>query len=75
VQPVARQVLGYVQAERLKITAIIIFELLSGAAEGRRAETIRKWARNSCKQGNSVSADPCSVRGLRRKRRRQYRYK
>ncbi len=44
VQPVARQVLGYVETERLKITAITVFELLSGASEGRRGEMIRKLA-------------------------------
>lgn len=41
VQPVRDQIAGYAETEQLQTTAITCFELLSGAAEGKRGNTVR----------------------------------
>ena len=42
VQPVARRISAYAQADRLQTTSINCFELLSGAAVGKRGDNIRR---------------------------------
>ena len=42
VEPVAAQVAGYVATDQLQTTAVTCFELLSGAAEGKRGDAIRR---------------------------------
>lgn len=42
VPPIKEQLLRYIASERLWTTAISCFELLSGAAEGRRGDAIRR---------------------------------
>jgi predicted nucleic acid-binding protein len=42
VQPVAAQILRYVESDQLKTSAISCFELLSGAAEGTRGDAVRR---------------------------------
>lgn len=42
VEPVAAQISGYVAADQLQTTAVTCFELLSGAGEGKRGDTIRR---------------------------------
>ena len=41
VQPATNQIIGYLESDRLKSTAITCFELLSGAAEGQRGDAVR----------------------------------
>lgn len=42
ISPVANQVFQYLAADQLWTTAITCFELLSGAAEGKRGDNVRK---------------------------------
>ena len=42
VRPVADQILGYIESDNLKTSAISSFELLSGAVEGPRGDAARK---------------------------------
>jgi tRNA(fMet)-specific endonuclease VapC len=44
VHPVADQVVQFVRSDRLQMTAVSCFELLSGAREGKRGEAIRRFA-------------------------------
>ena len=41
-QPVADQIAGYIEAERLQTTAVASFELLSGADESKRGKAARQ---------------------------------
>ena len=43
-QPVADLVAQYVKSDRLQMSAISCFELLSGAREGKRGDNIRRFA-------------------------------
>lgn len=42
VQPVADRMLRYIDGDAVKTTAVTSFELLSGAAEDRRGDAVRK---------------------------------
>ncbi len=42
VQPITRRISAYAQADQLQTTSVNCFELLSGAAEGRRGDRIRR---------------------------------
>jgi predicted nucleic acid-binding protein len=44
--PVAKQVLEFVQADRLHTSAVTCFELLTGAREGRRGDSVRSLIAN-----------------------------
>jgi tRNA(fMet)-specific endonuclease VapC len=41
VQPIAAQILRYVESDQLKTSAVTCFELLSGAAAGARGDAVR----------------------------------
>ncbi|MGH9528320.1 MAG: type II toxin-antitoxin system VapC family toxin [Terriglobales bacterium] len=42
VQPSSDQVMQYVQSDRLQTSAVTCFELLTGAQEGKRGDSIRR---------------------------------